>query len=347
VAAGTVMTADAEPNEVLIYTAPDATTRVQLRFVGGTVLMTQKQMGELFGVGVPAIAKHLAKIFDDGELIRDEVISELEITAADGKRYPTAHYNLDAIISVGYRVSSKQATKFRQWATRILTEFAVKGHVLDVERLKDPEASDYFAELLEKIKEIRSSEANVWKRLLELTSLCVDYDEHDEAQRGVIYAHVQNMMHWGVTRHTAAEIINDRVNADQDHCGVRHFKGQEPTVAEAQIAKNFYGELDLQELNLLTVRVLDFFQDQSNRRLVVRMADFPRKLGDFMKFDQRAVLHGKGSVSMVDAKRKASTEMRKYGAALRTEKENSGEVAIKALQATVKSVAEKRAKSRK
>jgi hypothetical protein len=167
VAAGTVMTADAEPNEVLIYTAPDATTRVQLRFVGGTVLMTQKQMGELFGVGVPAIAKHLAKIFDDGELIRDEVISELEITAADGKRYPTAHYNLDAIISVGYRVSSRQATKFRQWATRILTEFAVKGHVLDVERLNDPEASDYFAELLEKIKEIRSSEANVWKRLLE------------------------------------------------------------------------------------------------------------------------------------------------------------------------------------
>lgn len=331
-----------EPNEVFLYTAPDGSTKVQLRFVGKTVLMTQAQMAELFGVSVPTINHHLTNIFEEEELSVDQTIRSLRIVRIEGRNEvarEVKHYNLDAIISVGYRVSSKQATKFRQWATGVLTEYAVKGHVVDVERLKDPEASDYFAELLEKIREIRASEANVWKRLLDLASLCSDYDKIDATARGQIFAMFQNMMHWGVTQHTAQELVVDRVRADQPYCGVVHFKGEEPTVAEALVAKNLYGEADLRELNLLTNRVLDFFEDQTNRRLVVKIADFPKKLADFLKFDQRAVLTHAGSVSVAAAKKHVQSEMGRYKAALRAEKEAAGERAIASLVTASKAIA--------
>jgi hypothetical protein len=336
-----------ETNEIIVYAGSDGKSRVQMRFTGRDVWMNQAHMAELFAVDVRTISYHLTNIFKEGELESDSVIQEIWITARDGKQYPTSHYNLDAIISVGYRVSSKQATRFRQWATRILTEFAVKGHVVDVERLKDPEASDYFQELLEKIRDIRSSEQHVWKRVLELAALCNDYDIAPREQIEQFYATIQNTVHWGVTQHTAAEIIHDRVDAKSDHCGLTHFKGNEPTVQEAYIAKNYYGEPELRELNLITTRVLDYFEDQTNRRLVVRLDQFVSQLREFMSFDQRPVLPHKGSVSMPQAKQKASKEMKEYKAKLRAEKEAAGEEALRSLGEKAKLVTSAKKKSRK
>jgi hypothetical protein len=207
-----------EPNEVIIYTGADGQTQVQMRFTGRDVWMTQAQMGGLFGVTRETINYHIGKVYSEGELDREPTCREILQVRVEGTRDVERKillHNLDAIISVGYRVSSKRATKFRQWATRILTEYAVKGHVVDVERLKDPGASDHFQELLAKIRDIRSSEKHVWRRVLELASLCNDYTTASSDQPEDFYATIQNTVHWGVTQHTAAEIIHDRVNAER------------------------------------------------------------------------------------------------------------------------------------
>ncbi len=307
-------------------------------------------MGELFGVTRETINYHVGNVYGEGELDRETTCREILQVRVEGVRNVERKiflHNLDAIISVGYRVSSKHATRFRQWATRILTEYAVKGHVVDVERLKDPEAADYFQELLEKIRDIRSSEKHVWKRVLELAALCNDYGAASKDQLEAFYATIQNTVHWGVTQHTAAEIIHDRVDAKQSHCGLTHFRGTEPTVDEAHIAKNYYGEPELHELNLLTVRVLDYFEDQTNRRLVVTLEQFLAKLREFMKFDQRPILPHKGSVSMARAKQKASVEMKEYKAMLRAEKEAAGEAALKELGEKAKAIGPAKKKSRR
>jgi hypothetical protein len=233
-----------EPNEVIIYTGSDGQTRVQMRFTGRDVWMTQQQMGELYGIAEHTVTYHLKSIYADDELEQGATARKIRVVRIEGERTVAReldHYNLDAIISVGYRVSSKRATKFRQWATRILTEYTVKGHVVDVERLKDPAASDYFQELLEKIRDIRSSERHVWKRVLELASLCNDHETAPREQLEQFYATIQNTVHWGVTQHTAAEIIHARVDAKRSYCGLTNFKGNVPTVEEAHIAKNYYG----------------------------------------------------------------------------------------------------------
>jgi hypothetical protein len=339
-----------EPDQIIIYTGSDGQTRVQMRFTGRDVWMTQQQMAALFDVTQQDVSYHLVQIYKEGELDQTSTHKEILSVEVEGNRSVARerkHYNLDAIISVGYRVSSKRATKFRQWATHVLTEYAVKGHVVDVERLKDPAASDHFQELLEKIRDIRSSEQHVWKRVLELASLCNDHDTISREQLEQFYATIQNTVHWGVTQHTAAEIIHDRVDAKRAHCGLTHFKGKEPTVEEANVAKNYYGEPELQELNLLTTRVLDYFEDQTNRRLVVTLDQFLSKLREFIKFDQRPVLPGRGSVSMAEAKRKATKEVKDYKAKLRAEKEAEGEAALRALSGTAASIASVKKKTRK
>ena len=265
------------PDEIIIYTADDGSARVELALIGGDVLMTQSQMATLFGVTKQAISGHLLNIFKADELDEASVVKKFLSTAGDGKDYRVAHYNLDAIISVGYRVSSKRAVQFRKWATKVLVEFAVKGFVLDVERLKKPDgdAPDYFDELLEKIKEIRASEHRVWTHILGLTKLCTD---HDDAGQKRFFETFQNTVHWAVVSMTAAETIHSRVDAEQPHCGVMHFKGDEPTVAEAQVGKNYYGEREIRELNSLTNRLLDYFKDQTERGKVVSLAAFEAKL---------------------------------------------------------------------
>jgi hypothetical protein len=247
---------------------------------------------------------------------------------------------LDAIISVGYRVSSKPATRFRIWATGILKEYAVKGHVVDVERLKDPEAADYFQELLDKIRDIRASERHVWKRILELASLCSDYNSRDSESLKGFFADLQNALHWGVTSATAAEIIATRVDATRPNCGLTHIEGEVPTQKEAVVAKNYLGKAELEELNLLTVRLLDFFEDQTNRRLVVTLTDFETKLKDFLRFDSRPVLSHRGSVTMEKAKAKAVEELRVFKSKLRSEKERAGEKELRNIEAAAKSIAD-------
>lgn len=328
-------------SEVILYSNSDGAPRVQMRFTGRDVWMTQQQMADLFGVAEHTITYHLKTIYSDEELDETATARRIRVVRLEGSRSVSRdldHYNLDAIISVGYRVSSKQATKFRQWATRVLTEFAVKGHVVDVERLQDPQASDYFHELLEKIRDIRASEQHVWKRVLELASLCNDYGSAACGQIEAFHATIQNTIHWSVTQHTAAEIIHGRVDAEKRHCGVTHFRGREPTIAEAHVAKNYYGEPELRELNLLTTRVLDYFEDQTNRRLVVTLDAFLVRLREFLAFDQRPLLAHKGSVSMDEAKHKASSEMKAYKAKLRAEKERAGEAALRDLSDKARSI---------
>jgi hypothetical protein len=331
-----------DTNEIIIYTGSDGQTRIQMRFTGRDVWMTQQQMAELFGIAEHTVTYHLKTIYAEAELEQGATARKIRVVRTEGDRAVAReldHYNLDAIISVGYRVSSKRATRFRQWATRILTEFAVKGHVVDVERLKDPAAADHFQELLEKIRDIRSSEKHVWKRVLELAALCNDYSLASREQMEDFYAAIQNTVHWGVTQHTAAEIIHDRVNAKSRHCGLTHFKGKEPTVGETHVAKNYYGELELKELTLLTTRVLDYFEDQTSRRLVVKLDQFLAKLREFIKFDQRPLLLDKGLVSMAEAKQKATQEMKDYKAKLRAVKEAEGEAALRALSGMATSIA--------
>jgi hypothetical protein len=275
---------------------------------------------------------HLVNIYSEGELEREATCKEsLQVRMEGARRVerPFLLYNLDAIISVGYRVSSKEATRFRIWATRIVREYAVKGHVVDVERLKDPDASDYFQELLEKVRDIRASEMHVWKRILELAALCNDYTP--EGTQG-FFQTIQNMLHWGVVHATAAEIIHARVDARRRDCGLTHFDGEEPTQREAHIAKNYLGKAELEELNLITNRLLDYFEDQSNRRLVVSLEGFQMKLAEFMKFDQRPVLRHRGSVKMDDAKARASSELRLYKERIRVEREERGEAALRDLE---------------
>lgn len=329
-------------DEIIIYSGKDGDVRVQMRFTGADVWMSQLQMAELFGVGVPTINEHLANVFNDGELDETATIRNFRIVRTEGARQvarEVKHYNLDAIISVGYRVSSKPATRFRIWATRILKEYAVKGHVVDVERLKDPEASDYFQELLEKIRDIRASERHVWKRILELASLCSDYSARDQESLRGFFADLQNALHWGVTSATAAEIIDGRVDASKPNCGVTHFEGAVPTQKEVVVAKNYLGKAELEELNLLTVRLLDFFEDQTNRRLVVTLGDFEDRLKDFLRFDSRPVLSHRGAVTMEKAKAKAIEELRNFKAKLRRVKEAAGEKALKALEAAAGKIA--------
>ena len=271
---------DDRVDEIIIYSGKGGQTRVQMRFTGADLWMSQLQIGERFGVDVRTINEHLVNIFNDGELDEAATIRNFRIVRTEGARQVTRevkHYNLDAIISVGYRVSSKPATRFRIWATGILKEYAVKGHVVDVERLKDRDASDYFQELLEKIRDIRASERHVWKRILELAALCSDYNGRDAESLKGFFADLQNALHWGVTSATAAEIIATRVDATKPNCGLTHFEGEAPTQKEVAVAKNYLGKAELEELNLLTVRLLDYFEDQTNRRLVVSLSDFDSK----------------------------------------------------------------------
>lgn len=226
--------------------------QTDLRFAGETMWATQRQMAEMFDVTVPNVNMHLSKIFKEGELEREAVIKRDLITAADGKTYSTMLYELEAIISLGMRVSSRKGTHFRIWSRGILKEFIIKGFVIDDDRMKNPDGRpDFFDELLDRIRDIRSSERRMWTRLLELASFCTDFHGMDDTARDHFFATVQNAMHWAVTQETAAEVIYHRVDASKDKAGVFHFRGAEPTTEEAKVAKNYYAEAEIRALNIL------------------------------------------------------------------------------------------------
>ena len=305
-------------SDFLFYTSSEGKTKIQVILNDETVWLTQKSIAELFGVQRPAITKHLKNIFDSEELNENSVSSILEHTADDNKIYKTKFYNLDAIISVGYRVNSKQATRFRQWATNILQEFMIKGFALDDERLKQGKqlfGKDYFDELLERIREIRASERRFYQKITDIYAQCsIDYDAKSELTR-TFYKTVQNKLHWAITGQTAAEIIQSRVNADKPHLGLTSWKSSPKgkiLKSDTSIAKNYLNQIEIDALNEIVTMYLDYAGNQAKRQILMKMKDWIEKLDAFLQFNQYDILKNAGKVSAKVAKELAENEYKKF-----------------------------------
>lgn len=304
-------------NEIIFYTTPDGNTKIEVFFQEETAWLTQKALAELFGVQVPAINKHLKNIFESGELVENSVISILETTAVDGKNYKTRYYNLDAIIAVGYRVSSYQATQFRIWATKTLKEFIIKGFVLDDERLKQGNrvfGKDYFDELLERIREIRASERRFYQKITDIYALSVDYDK-DAPLTKEFFSTVQNKLHWAITGRTAVEIIYASADATRIYMGLTHWK-QAPDgkilKSDVSVAKNYLSENHIRELNRIVSAYLDLAENRAERHILMKMEDWSKFLHSFLELSNYPILEDKGKVSALEAKLKAEQEFEVY-----------------------------------
>ena len=303
-------------NEIqfLLYNMPDADGKVQVVIKGETLWCTQKAMAQLFGVGVPAISKHLKNIFDEGELAADSVISKMETTAADGKNYTTTFYSLDAIIAVGYRVSSLKATRFRQWATKILNEYIKKGFAMDDERLKQGTAvfgKDYFRELLERVRSIRASERRIWQQITDIYAECsTDYDNNSPTTKD-FYAMIQNRFHFAITGQTAAEIIYSKADHTKDHMGLTTWKNAPDgrvLKSDVSIAKNYLQEKEIRQLERAVTGFFDYIEDLIERENTFNMAQFSASVNEFLTFRRYQILPDKGKISAVQAKKKAEEE---------------------------------------
>jgi len=302
--------------EFLLYKTQNGTIKVDVFFQDETVWLTQKALSELFGVKIPAINKHLKNIFKTGELDKDSVISILETTAADGKNYRTQYYNLDAIIAVGYRVNSYQATQFRIWATRHLKEFIIKGFILDDERLKQGQqfGKDYFDELLERIREIRASERRFYQKITDIYALSVDYDAHAPITKE-FFATVQNKLHWAITGKTAAEIIYASADAKAPYMGLTNWKdGPDGKILKSDItiAKNYLNKAHIKELNRIISAYLDLAENRAERGILMKMTDWVQFLHGFLELSNYPILENKGTVSALEAKLKAQQEYEVY-----------------------------------
>lgn len=303
-------------NEIqfLLYNMPDADGKVQVVIKGETLWCTQKAMAQLFGVGVPAISKHLKNIFEEGELVADSVISKMETTAADGKNYTTTYYSLDAIIAVGYRVSSLKATRFRQWATKILNEYIKKGFAMDDERLKQGNAvfgKDYFRELLERIRSIRTSERRIWQQITDIYAECsTDYDKNSPTTKD-FYAMIQNRFHFAITGQTAAEIIYSKADHTKDHMGLTTWKNAPDgrvLKSDVSIAKNYLQEKEIRQLERAVTGFFDYIEDLIERENTFNMSQFSASVNEFLTFRKYQILPDKGKISAAQAKKKAEEE---------------------------------------
>lgn len=291
-----------EQSEFILYTSNDGQIKVDVFVRDETVWLTQKSIASLFGVQRPAITKHLRNIFTSGELREDAVSSILELTAADGKRYETQFYNLDAIIAVGYRVNSYQATQFRIWATKVLKSFIIKGFVLDDERLKQGRqvfGKDYFDELLERIREIRASERRFYQKITDIYALSADYDKDSPITRE-FFATVQNKLHWAITGKTAAEMIYDSADATKIYMGLATWK-QAPDgkilKSDVSVAKNYLNQTHSQELNQIVSAYLDLAENRAKRNILTRMEEWINFLHSFLELSSYPILKDKGKVS--------------------------------------------------
>jgi hypothetical protein len=300
------------PNsEIILYQTEDGQTRVQVRVEGETVWLTQTQMAELFQSSIPNVSIHIRNIFEEKELQQDSVVKEFLTTAADGKRYRTNFYNLDVIISVGYRVKSHRGTQFRIWATQRLREYIIKGFALDDERLKQAGGGNYFDELLARIRDIRSSEKAFWRKVLDIYAASIDYDPGVEASRQ-FFATVQNKMHWSAHGHTAAEIIHARADAAKPHMGLTAWTGSRPRKEDVAVAKNYLQLEEIEALNLIVSMYLDFGELQARSRKPMYMRDWINKLDDFLRLSDREILTHVGKVSHEAALARAEAEYEKF-----------------------------------
>ncbi len=307
-------------NDILLYTAPDGKVRVDVLYEGETFWLSQKRMGELFGVDVRTVSEHLQNIYKSGELNSEATIRKFRIVQQEGDRQVTREidfYHLDAIIAVGYRVNSLLATQFRIWATQTLREFILKGFVLDDERLKQGKrfGKDYFEELLERIREIRASERRFYQKITDIYAECsMDYDPKSQLTQ-TFYKTVQNKLEWAITGKTAAELIASRAGADKPNMGLTTWKNA-PTgkilKSDVSVAKNYLDEKELQELNRIVSMYLDYAENQAARQRLMHMRDWIEKLDAFLKFNEYDILHHAGAVSAEVAKQLAEKEYEKF-----------------------------------
>ena len=304
-------------SKILLYKTNQGETHIEVVFNSETFWLTQKRMSELYGVDVRTVNYHLKEIFNSGELKERSVIRKIGITAADGKNYDTMLYNLDAIIAVGYRVNSYQATQFRIWATAVLKEMIIKGFVLDDERLKQGKhfGKDYFDDLLERIREIRTSERRYYQKITDVYAECsADYDAKAETTK-LFFKMVQNMMHWAVTHQTAAEIIYTRADAEMPHMGLTTWKNAPDgrvQKSDTIIAKNYLSDKEVTSLNRLSNAFLDVAEDRADRQLIMTMADWKKELERFLEYYRYDILENAGTVSAEEAKEKAYAEYDKF-----------------------------------
>jgi hypothetical protein len=299
------------PSPILIYRTDDGSTRLEVRLENETVWLTQNQMEQLFQTTKQNVSLHIKNVFDEGELEMDSVVKDSLTTAADGKKYRTNYYNLDVIISVGYRVKSQRGTQFRQWATQRLREHIVKGFTLDDDRFKRAGGGRYFDELLARIRDIRSSEKVFWLKVLDIYATSIDYDPKND-QSKQFFSVVQNKMHWAAHGHTAAEIIQDRADSKKPFMGLTTWTGDKPAKLDVEVAKNYLNQKELEALNRIVNAYLEFAELQAMNRKAMHMKDWITKLDEFLKLGEREILNHAGRVSHGDAIIKARVEYEKF-----------------------------------
>ena len=306
--------------EIVLYSAPGGDVRVECLLRDETIWLTQKAIAELFGVEVPAVSKHLANIYETQELQAEATLSKMETVRQEGGRQVRRnlyYYNLDAIIAVGYRVSSYQATQFRIWATKTLKEFMIKGFVLDDDRLKQGKAlfgKDYFEELLERIREIRASERRFYQKITDIYATAVDYDKDAPITRD-FFATVQNKLHWAITGKTAAETIHDGANAKLPHMGLttwRNAPDGKVLKSDVSVAKNYLNQAHIRELDRIVSAYLDLAENRARRGILMKMKDWAGFLDSFLQLSDYPILEDKGKVSALEAKLKAEGEFEQF-----------------------------------
>ena len=322
-------------NKVIIYTANDGKTKIDVKLEEETLWLTQAQMCELYQSSKSNISEHIKHIFEEGELNEESVVRKFRTTAADGKEYLVSHYNLDMIIALGYRVRSIIATRFRQWATERLKEYIVKGFTLDDERLKKLGGGSYWKELLERIRDIRASEKVLYRQILEIYATSIDYDPRAQVSQE-FFKKVQNKIHYAIHGHTAAELIVERADAEKDFMGLLTFKGNHPTLIEAKTAKNYLNEKELRAMGQLVSGYLDFAERQAEREQVMTMNDWAAYLDRILTMSGEQLLQGSGSVSHEEAMEHATTEYRKYKQRTISDVERDYLFSIKSIEDSVK-----------
>lgn len=302
--------------EFLIFEKQAHADSIEVRYEDGTLWLTQKMMANLFDVSVSTINEHLKNVFSERELDEPSVIRKFRITASDGKSYNTNHYNLDAVISVGYRVNSIRATQFRRWATQVLKQYAITGYVIDRKRMENGAFldEDYFERLLEEIREIRLSERRLYQKITDIYATSVDYDK-DSPLTKAFFANVQNKMHYAITGNTAAELIMGRADSRVEHMGLSTWESAPDgkiLKSDVTVAKNYLKKDELEAMGRLVNSFLDLAEDFAKRRVPLTMEDWKTRLDGFLSLTGRQLLQGSGSVLMADAKAHAKNEYEKY-----------------------------------
>ena len=326
--------------EILIYNTEDGLTKIDVHFVDETVWLSQAQLCKLYQTSKSNISEHIKHIFEEGELSEESVVRNFRTTSSDGKNYNILHYNLDMIISLGYRIKSKIATNFRRWATERLKEYIIKGFAIDDDRLKNLGGGNYFKELLDKIRDIRSSEKVFYRQVLDLFATSIDYNANTEEAK-LFFATVQNKMHYAIHNHTAAELIYGRVDSEKEFMGLTVFKGKLPTLKEAKMAKNYLTEKELKGLNNLVSGYLDFAERQAQKEIPMTMKDWVEHVDKILAAAGENLLTDSGTVSRPQMESKVETEYKKYSMKTFSQVEKDYLNELKRLETLVKKVTQK------